>query len=271
MTTKRIATTTRKKWTTKAETGSSSLLPKTTFFFFPEAFPLEQEELFSSKSSEPSKEFLQFAEQYLTNYKSDPSHHPSFKSCMLRIPGSHNFKLVQKNNDDIVNESTKVKVIQKWDGVRPKLNPLLYHFNIWLADKKIKQINESSKRSKYHYQHQYNTTSKKEIKWIEILLQTSIDDYRRNAIRRIIAPYLINTKNLSYEESYNIIKEWLDKCNSMKPLDSNHSYYITYNLNNATSVRYFPMKFDDLKAENIKLYNILKDKISDRTFISTNL
>lgn len=67
-----------------------------------EAFRLEQEELFPSKSREQSKEFLQFAEQYLTNYKSDPSHHPSFKSCMLRIPGSHNYKLVWKNNNDIV-------------------------------------------------------------------------------------------------------------------------------------------------------------------------
>jgi hypothetical protein len=135
-----------------------------------EAFPLEQEELFASKSAEPSKEFLQFAEQYLTNYKSDPSHHPSFKSCMVRIPGSHNFKLVQKNND-IVDKSTKVKIIQKWDGTRPKFNPLLYHFNIWLADKKIKEINESSKRTKYH-NHKYNATSKKEIKWVETLLQT---------------------------------------------------------------------------------------------------
>jgi hypothetical protein len=81
-----------------------------------EAFPLEQEELFASKSPEPSKEFLQFAEQYLTKYKSDPSHHTSSKSCMLRIPGSHNYKLVQKNNnnnnDIVIDESTKVKIIQ---------------------------------------------------------------------------------------------------------------------------------------------------------------
>ena len=75
--------------------------------------------------------------------------------------------------------------------------------------------------------------SKKEIKWIEILLQTPIDDYRKNAIWRILAPYLINIKNLTYEESYNIIKEWLNKCNSMKPLDSYPSYYIKYNLNSA--------------------------------------
>jgi hypothetical protein len=90
-------------------------------------------------------------------------------------------------------------------------------------------------------------------------------DYRMNAIWRILAPYLINIKNLTYEESYNIIKEWLDKCSFTKPLDSNPSYYIKYNLKNAIRVKYFPMKFDDLKAENIKLYNILKDKIFDRT------
>ena len=70
-----------------------------------EAFPLKQEELFASKSIEPSKEFLQFAERYLTNYKSDLSHHPSIRSCMVRVPVSHNFKLVQKNNNDIANES----------------------------------------------------------------------------------------------------------------------------------------------------------------------
>jgi hypothetical protein len=70
----------------------------------------------------------------------------------------------------------------------------------------LQEINESNKRSKYHH-HKYNATSiKKEIKWIEILLQTPIDDYRKNTIRRILAAYLINIKNLTYEESYNIIK-----------------------------------------------------------------
>jgi hypothetical protein len=90
---------------------------------------------------------------------------------MIRIPGSHNFKLVQKNNGGVADSSTKVKIIQRWDGIRPKFNPLLYHFKIWLADKRIKEINESSKRTKYHH-NKYSTTSKKEIKWVEILLQT---------------------------------------------------------------------------------------------------
>jgi hypothetical protein len=43
------------------------------------AFILEQEEIFS-KFNQPSKSFLKFAEQYLSDNKSDPSHNPSFKS-----------------------------------------------------------------------------------------------------------------------------------------------------------------------------------------------
>jgi hypothetical protein len=33
------------------------------------------------------------------------------------------------------------------------------------------------------------------IPWIEKLLQTPIDDYRKNAVSLILAPYLINIKN----------------------------------------------------------------------------
>jgi Primase X len=224
-----------------------------------EAFPLEQEQLFASKSTEPSKEFLQFAEQYLTNYNSDPSHHPSFKSCMIRIPGSHNFKLVQKNNGVADSAITEVKIIRRWDGFRPKFNPLLYYFNIWLADKKIKQITQSSKRGK-HQQHHYNATSK-EIKWIESLLQIPITDYRKNAVWHILAPYLITVKKLSYDDAFNIIKGWLDRCNLLKPLDFSPSYYIKYNLNSAIRVGYFPMSFEKVKTENQELYTILKNNL----------
>lgn len=35
------------------------------------------------------------------------------------------------------------------------------------------------------------------INWMEILLQTPIDDYRKNAIALILAPYLINIKKVS--------------------------------------------------------------------------
>jgi hypothetical protein len=50
------------------------------------------------------------------------------------------------------------------------------------------------------------------IAWIEKLLQTPIDDYRKNAVSLILAPYLINIKKLSYDHALNIINSWLRKC-----------------------------------------------------------
>jgi hypothetical protein len=43
------------------------------------------------------------------------------------------------------------------------------------------------------------------IPWIEKLLQTTIDDYRKNAVNLILAPYLINVRKLSYDAALNII------------------------------------------------------------------
>ena len=40
----------------------------------------------------PSQEFLRFAKDYLSNGKADKQNNPSFKSCLLRIPGSINSK-----------------------------------------------------------------------------------------------------------------------------------------------------------------------------------
>jgi hypothetical protein len=237
------------------------------------AFPLEREEIFISKSNEPSKQFLQFAEMHLTDHKSDPSHHPSIKSCMIRIPGSHNFKCVQRNNNSGIttttttNPSTQVKIIQKWDGVRPKFNPLLYDFNIWLADKKLKEINELRRlKQKPKGRMGYDTssvtagaTSKPgEIKWIENLLQTPIEDYRKIAIGLILAPYLINIKKLSYGDAFSLIKEWLNKCNSVRKLDSSFNFRIKYSLDNAIKTGYLPMKMDTLRIKNKNLYDILK-------------
>ena len=220
------------------------------------AFPLEQEELFSSKSNEPSKEFLQFAELHLTDYKSDPSHHPSVKSCLIRIPGSYNFKCVQRNNG-IADSSTEVKIIQKWDGIRPKFNPLLYDFNIWLADKKLKEINEIARLKR---KRDYNSITAKpgEIKWIEDLLQTPIDDHRKNAVALILAPYLVNIKKLSYANAFSRINEWLYKCNSVRILDSNFNYRIKYALDNVIKNGYLPMKLDTLRVKKKSLYDILK-------------
>ena len=70
---------------------------------------------------------MRFAEEYLSNYKSDPSHNPSLKLCMIRIPSSYNSKCLL---------DPEVKIIQRWDGYRPKIKLLLGSFHAYLVDQK---------------------------------------------------------------------------------------------------------------------------------------
>ena len=221
-----------------------------------EAFILEEEEVFSSNEfDQPSKEFLRFAEQYLSNNKSDPSHNPSFKSCMIRIPGSFNSKCVLKGEDP------EVRIIQRWDGYRPKINLLLGTFHAYLVDQK-KKIKESQRqkeiKEKNRVKNNTDLPARTLIPWIELLLETPIEDYRKNAVSLILGPYLINVKKLSYDDAFNIIKDWLNRCDSIKALDSNFSYRIKYALENSIKNGYLPMKFETLKEKNRALYDKLK-------------
>ena len=101
-----------------------------------QAFVLELESVFS-EFEQPSKKFLRFSEKLLTNNKADPCHsnNLSFKNCMLRVPGSHNWECVKRNNN-IPGSTTEVKIIQRWDGKRPAINRLLRDFRRYLFKKK---------------------------------------------------------------------------------------------------------------------------------------
>ena len=89
--------------------------------------------------------FIQFAEEYFTDYAADRLHNPTVKSCLVRIPASLNSKCVTKGQD------AEVKVIQKWDGNRVSTQPLLRHFRIWLIQKRIDDyMEELKKQEKFH-------------------------------------------------------------------------------------------------------------------------
>ena len=95
------------------------------------------------------------------------------------------------------------------------------------------------------------------ISWIEILLQTPIEDYRKNAIGLILAPYLINIRKFSYEMASVLIKDWLRKCNQVRTLDFNYEYKVKYCLNTSIRKMQLPLKFDTLKTKNNELYVLL--------------
>ncbi len=56
--------------------------------------------------------------------------------------------------------------------------------------------------------------------WIEKILETPFKDGRKRIIGLILAPYLVNVKKLSEEETFEIIKNWLSKCEGTKIYDS---------------------------------------------------
>ena len=82
---------------------------------------------FSRWSTDPNKEFLRFAERWLSNGKADYNHYNnvSMNNYLLRVPNSINSKT-----------NTEVKIVQRWNGVRPDVRFVYSYFLAYLVDKR---------------------------------------------------------------------------------------------------------------------------------------
>jgi hypothetical protein len=81
-----------------------------------------------------------------------------------------------------------------------------------LIDQRIKQLLQQKKKPEKGW-HKYTITESSQsaaaaaganttiIPWIEKLLQTPIQDYRKFSGWRILSPYLMNVKRLSYDNA----------------------------------------------------------------------
>ena len=101
--------------------------------------PLELITDVTELSTQPSKEFLKFAEIIFTNRKADSKHNHSFNSYLLRIPHTLNSKCIARGKD------TEIKIIQKFDHLNiPQIDRgLLREFRLYLADLDIKNKSAS--------------------------------------------------------------------------------------------------------------------------------
>lgn len=202
----------------------------------------------------PSEQFLRFIEDYLSDGKADKGNYPSFRSCLLRIPESINSKHYRR-----------VKILQSWNGIRPRITKnLLTEFRCYLIQKKIDNFYKF--RNKMSQIRDNIPVHLEYYNWIEKLLENGIEDCRKITIDLILAPYLINIKQSSFNISYDVIKDWLDKCNDIKRLDSytNFEYRIKYTLRNLINKqnRIGPISQKKIILDNKyqKLYQILKEK-----------
>jgi hypothetical protein len=127
-----------------------------------------------------------------------------------------------------------VKILHRWDGKSRLDLAALYvqfkHDNYCRLTKKVvkptilinnpKLARQTKLIEQFLEQRKHNEkTGDNIILWIEKLLKTPIPDHRKYCIWRILAPYLINVKHLSFDEAFDIIDKWLDRCNNLEKLD----------------------------------------------------
>jgi Primase X len=91
------------------------------------------------------------------------------------------------------------------------------------------------------------------ISWIERLLDTPLADNRKYCVWRILTPYLLNKRKMPSHVAFNIIQEWLHRCNKLRRLDFNMQYRVNDSIERAVS-KYMPVAYDKLREENPDLY-----------------
>lgn len=212
---------------------------------------------------QPSNRFLKFAEKYISNNKSDPAHNISFRSCLLRIPGSYNSKCLERNNG-IKDESTQVKIIQEWNGRCPHIIHLTGVYYAYLVDEKIKEkqffIQSRKKNGNNKYCNNGYHSGKENMKtigWIEKLFDTPIPDFRKYALWKILCPYLVNIKKLSNEETSTLLEAWLNWCNCCNQLSFDSKYEIKIRLRYVNS--YLPISLSKLRIDNPDFFKMLQE------------
>jgi len=205
--------------------------------------PLELIRELKELSKKPSEEFLGYAEIIFSNKKKDSAHNPSFRSSLLRIPYTFNLKNQQE-----------VKIIQEFDNNNiPFINSeLLKSFRLWLVDNDIRDRQQKLKNKRLSGPKEYEI---KNYFWIEKLLQTPIPNFRRFCLYRVLVPYLINIRRLSYNESFDISYKWLEKCSRLSKVYFNIETEINARLSSVKD--YKPISIKKLKNENFELYNVL--------------
>lgn len=217
-----------------------------------------------------SEEFLKFAKIFLSDNHADVSNHPTFRSIFLRVPGTLNIKKKYSTIPEIVKIehewSLSDRDLLDYSDLYPSTD-LLYEFMGHLDDKtldyKIKQ--------QHQFQNNFSrkSTDANATPWIETLWKTPVSDYRKRIIWLILTRYAINRRKMYLGDARDWIKQWLNRCNSIRSTGEITDDYIMYYLNLAKDSGYNPLAFNTLKDYDWKLvdsrsslYNLIKNRIS---------
>lgn len=206
-----------------------------------------------NETDQPSREFLRFAESYLSDGKSDRVHNAtvSLNSCMPRVPGSIN----SKNGG-----SSQVIIVKRWDGQRPNIRLLIGSFCAHLADQRIRRDAEAARLAEKYGDNRNGNGNGGEpyiIDWIERILRTPMTDHRKFILWMILPQYLINVRRLSYEQANEIIAKWLSECSRLSRLDSSATKRKLKSGFKAAQKGFNPMGIEKVRFWRPELYSLL--------------
>jgi len=197
-----------------------------------EMISLSESKLGQTQIFDVSKQFLLFAERYLTNSKCDMGNHPSLKSCLIRIPGTYNSKLLNQGKY----QQARVSIISEWNGIRADVRNLPFLNYVRIQQRKMKR------RAGY-------TSTKSIVPYIEHILQNKITHGRKRIFALVICPYLVNVKKLSLEECEKIILDYFD---GHIPKNT-----IQYKLNEVYRKGILPYSLKNMQDNDPELYQII--------------
>jgi hypothetical protein len=212
----------------------------------------------------------------LTGGKCDSNHNTSFGNCMIRVPFSYNSKYVKKNDKgEILNlpfpPKSQVIIVYRTDGYWPNIRYVLEGYWTYLIqernDEALRRLHNEQKRLRSQWKYPNRKQQPTGGDWIKIqygyidkLLQKPLDDFRKYCTIFLFTPYFINKKRLSQTETFNLIKDWLDRCTSCKRLDFNAKWKI----NNAIKgVKNYPPKTVEEEEEE-GIYKIKQSNFASR-------
>jgi hypothetical protein len=183
---------------------------------------------------------------------------------MLRVLGSLNSNQVQfddKGRIVDISPAAEVRIAhgRYWDGCKPSIKPLLPECYIWLQDAAERDLDRQTEIRKYwgcKDRKKAGTTNT--IGWIENLLNSPLDDYRKYLLKFILAPYLMNKRGLSRSDTFDSILTWLNNCDSIHKLRFNVDRKINEALDNVAD--FFPQRREKLKHEFPILYTRLQEE-----------
>jgi len=173
--------------------------------------------------------FLRYLERKLTNGRADKCHNPSVSSLMFRCLGTLNTRARDRGV-----ENPYVRIVEGGPmscSLEPDINntskpsdKLLNDFYLYLMSKKMESRLEEAQRAERRLWRELEppgspTRADSTIPWIEKVLQTGVEDQRKDLLFWVLAPYLVTVRRLDHEQAFIILDGWLAKCNEVRRLE----------------------------------------------------